>query len=52
MVVDGGDHTVYTLSVRATARPNRPSVTICYLNMLESLLEFHQTMQAYSYLQS
>ena len=41
-------YTVFTLTMRAYVCP---SVTFCFLNILKShLLEFHQTLQTYSYI--
>ena len=49
-------YTVFTLSVSASVRACihasvRPSVTFCFLNILKSLLDFHQSLQTCSYIQ-
>ena len=41
-------YTVFTLSVRPCVRP---SVTFCFLNILKSLLDFHQNLQTCSCMQ-
>ena len=43
-----GGYTVFTLSVRPSVRQ---SVTFCFLNNLESWMEFNQTLHTHSYLQ-